>query len=381
MILFVHNTVMWYRQQLFKRLSEQYEVKFVFTHINICKDVYGVEISQEIAGLEGVNYKALKSYFGIAFGVLKEAMGKFDVLVGGSWDSLPEMIETIFYAIISKLRGIPFVLWREEWDWERKTFKEKIVVLLVKFIVRNCDAILVPGTRHKKYFVALGASPEKVFIMPNVSNIIADEMDYATKERLKEELNVGTKKVVLYVGRLVKQKGIKYLITAFAKLRNEGEDIVLIIEGRGECWGELELLVKNLNIEESVYFMGYVKNNRLGPYYLLCDVCVVPSITYGTADAYALVVNEAMYFGKPVIATDAVGAAFDMVKEGVNGFMVPEKDSDALQEAMMKILSDPELEQRMGEESKRIIEEGFRYEHMVKGFGKAIEYVTKGARK
>jgi hypothetical protein len=53
-ILFVHNTAMWYRRPFFKRLSENYDVKFVFTHIQVCKDVYGMKISEEIEGLEGV---------------------------------------------------------------------------------------------------------------------------------------------------------------------------------------------------------------------------------------------------------------------------------------------------------------------------------------
>lgn len=156
----------------------------------------------------------------------------------------------------------------------------------------------------------------------------------------------------MYVGRLVKRKGVDYLIKAFAKLKNEINDVVLIIIGRGECRDELELLAKNLNIEDSVYFMGYVEDELLPAYYLLCNICVVPSITYGMADPWVLVVNEAMYFGKPVIATDAVGAAFDMVKDGENGFMVPEKDSEALYEAMKKILSDPELEEKWGKNQK-----------------------------
>lgn len=305
-ILFVHNTTMWYRRPFFKRLSEIYDVKFVFTHIQVCKDIYGADISEQIEGLESVNYKALKNYFGIAFGLIRELSKEdYDVIIGG-------------------------------------------------------------------YLNILSALPDKVFIMPNVSNISVKEGDYINKEKLKKKLKIADKKVVLYVGRLIKRKGVDYLIKAFAKLKNEINDVVLIIIGRGECRDELELLVKNLNIEDSVYFMGYVEDELLPAYYLLCNICVVPSITYGMADPWVLVVNEAMYFGKPVIATDAVGAAFDMIKDGENGFMVPEKDSEALYEAMKKILSDPELEEKMGKESKKIIERKFRYEHMIEGFSKAI---------
>ena len=373
-ILFVHNTAMWYRRPFFKRLNEIYDMKFVFTHIEISNDRYGVELSDKIEGLEGVNYNVLKNSFGgIIFKLIKELLkDNCDIIV----DSLGS-VEALFSFIIAKLRGKPIIFWSEVWDWEkRKTLRRKLFLPLSKFIIAHSDAFLVPGTRHKKYFVSLGASPDKVFIMPNVSNISVKEGDYGRKEKLKEELGIGTKKVILYIGRLRKRKGVEYLVKAFAKLRNEMEDIVLIIIGRGECRDELELLAKNLNIKDSVYFMGYAEDELLPAYYLLCDVCVVPSITHGMGDPWVFIVNEAMYFGKPVIATDAVGAAFDMIEDGVNGFMVPEKDSDALYGAIKKIISDPELEKQMGDESKRIIEGGFRYKHMVEGFRKAVEYVS-----
>jgi len=368
-ILFVHNTAMWYRRPFFKRLSEIYNVRFIFTDIQESKEVYGVELSENIEGLEGVRYKALKNYFGVAFGILKELGGDYEVLI----KTLEPNIETIFCLIISKLRRKTIILWTETWGWQDGSIKRKIYSLYCKSILPFCDAILVPGSIHKEYVISLGALSNRIFIMPNVSNISVKEEDYINKEILKEKLKIEDKKVVLYVGRLIKRKGVEYLIKAFAKLKNERNNIVLILIGRGECGDELELLSKNLDIGDSVYFMGYVEDELLPAYYLLCDVCVVPSITYGIADPWVFIVNETMYFGKPVIATDAVGAAFDIIKDGVNGFMVPEKDSDALYEAMKKIISDPELEERMGEESKRIIEEGFRYEHMIDGFRKAVE--------
>lgn len=378
-ILFIHNTAMWYRIPFFKRLSEIYDVKYVFTHIKISKNQYGVELADEIKGLEEVNYKVLKNYFGIAFGLIRELLkADYEVIV----DSLGSIIEQMFSFTIAKLRRKPIIFWSEAWDWKKKkTLRSRLFLHLFNFIISYSDAILVPGTRHKEYFISLGVLPNRVFIMPNVSNISVKEEDYKNKEKIKSQLNIRNKKIVLYIGRLRKQKGVEYLINAFADLRNEREDIVLIIIGRGECRDELEMLSKNLLIGDSVYFIGFVENELLSPYYLFCDVCVVPSITYGQADACPLVVNEAMYFGNPVIATDAVGAAFDMVKDGKNGFMVPEKDSNALYSAMKRILSDSGLEKRMGEESKKIIEGGYRYEHMVDGFEKAVKFVLERKKK
>ena len=378
-ILFVHNTLMWYTKPFFVRLSEICNVKFIFTHMQLGKRIYGVETLEENEGFEGVKYKVLKRYFnnispsGIPLGLIKDLyQGRYDIVVASLGS-----IEMLLCFLAAKLRGKPIILFSEVWGWNRKgaSLREKIFTPLTKFIVSHADAFLVPGTIHKEYCVSLGASPEKVFIMPNVSNLTIKEEDYENKEKLKKKLNVETKRAVLYVGRLVKQKGVEYLVKAFAKLKRGRDDIVLVIVGGGESRNGLELLSKNLNIENSVYLIGFVENINVAPYYLLSDVCVVPSINYGQADCWGYVVNEAMCCGKPVIATDAVGAAFSLIRNGENGFIVPEKDVNALYVALKKIIFDSDLQMKMGMKSKKIIEEGFRYKNMVDGFRKAVEYV------
>ena len=109
-------------------------------------------------------------------------------------------------------------------------------------------------------------------------------------------------------------------------------------------------------------------------YYKISNLCVIPSITCEMGDRWVFVVNEAMSFGKPVIATNAVGAAFDMIENGKNGFIVPEKDSKALYKSIKKILS-TYLKKTMGNRSKEIIEEKFRYENMIDGFKMSVDYV------
>lgn len=376
-ILYLQDTAMWYRKPFFKKLSEIYNIKFIFTRMQYIINMYGIETSEEIDGFEGVKYKVLKNYSNIRY--VDVAFGLLNDLLNGHYDIIVDMygsVDMLYCFIVAKLRRKPIILCSDIWGWKkRRSLKETLILPLYKFIVYYSDAILVPGIKQKEYYISLGASSDKVFIMPNVSSLVVNEEDYENKEKLKEKLNIGTKQVILYVGRLVKQKGVEYLIKAFAKLREERDDIVLIIVGRGECKDELLLLSKNPNIENHIYFMGFIENVSLSPYYLLCNVFVMPSITYDQADCWGYVVNEAMHCGKPVIATDAVGAAFDMIKDGENGFKVPEKDVNALYEALKKILSDSDLEKKMGIKSKKIIEEGFGYNDMVEGFGKAVEYV------
>jgi len=152
--------------------------------------------------------------------------------------------------------------------------------------------------------------------------------------------------------------------------------VELFILGDGECRDELENISQKLDLENEVHFMGNIDNDLLGAYYMLSNVFVLPSITTYYADACPLVVNEAMYFGKPVVTSEAVGTTF-MIEEGVNGYVVKERNPDALFKAMYRILSDDHLERKMGEASKKVIEKGFTYQNMMDGFNQALRYVEK----
>jgi len=378
-ILFMHNTAMWYRWPFFRELSKIYDIKFIFTHMNTCENIYNLDISKSLDGIKTLNYKLLKNYLnflkphGIAFRVINEAMGDYDIFVGGSWDTLAEIIETTFCFIIARLRKKPIILWSETWKLE--STKAKLIKPFIAYVVAHSDSIVVPGSKHKDYMISLGGLSDKIFIMPNVSNISVKVNDFEKKEIIQKELNLKSKKVILYVGRLIKRKGVNYLIEAFYRLRMERDDVVLIIIGQGECRKELERISKTLGIDNSIFFRGYIEDDLLSSYYLICDICVVPSVSIILGDPWVFVVNEAMYFGKPVIASDAVGSAFDMIYNGVNGFIVPEKDSEALYIAMNKILSDSKLKTAMGNASAKIIRENFKYDNMVDGFRKAVTYV------
>ncbi|KAF5070938.1 D-inositol-3-phosphate glycosyltransferase [anaerobic digester metagenome] len=390
-IVFIHNTAMWYRRPFFSLLSEIYPIKFVFTHLDVSKEIYDVEIDDKIDGMKNVDYIILKNYLSIAFGVIKESLGDYDIIVGGSWDSLPEIIETTLYFVIAKLRKKKFVLWTEDWNWNIKTTKRKLVKFFARIIVKNSDAIILPGTKQKECVMYLGASPSKVFLMPNASNISQTPTESPDKiVKLKSSPNmVNTsnlrdqypsfkdKKIVLFVGRLVKQKGVDYLLNAFSTLKKGMNDVVLVIIGKGDYEKKLKKMAEDLQIEKDVCFQGHVDNDLLKNYYGPSDLCVVPSITHEMVDAWAFVVNEAMYYENPVIASDAVGSAFDMIKNGENGFIVPEKDSKALYNAMKVILSNDEMREKMGKRSKEIVETGFSYKNMVEGFQNAINFVKK----
>lgn len=383
-ILFIHNKAMWYRIPFFNELSKEYETNFIFTN------------ETKVENLES-RYQILRRYgvypFSVAFGLIPQLIREnYDIVVFPPPDSPGELIDNIICVFIAKLTKKPYMIWSERWKWkhnERNIFKRFYHLaegIVIRYLCKNARACVTSGgTKQKEYFLSFGVSTNKVFIIPYVSQNLSKNNSLETIERVKRTLNITNKKVILYVGRLIRRKGVNYLIHAFGKLRNERDDICLLIIGGKGYYGrtdkhsftieELKNLSKNcgLEIETDIYFLGDVPNENLPPYYQLCNVFVLPAVTFGIAEPWGLVLNEAMQFGKPVIATDAVGAAYDLIQNGINGFMIQQKDVDALYEAMKKILTDPELERKMGEASKRIIDGAFTYAHMVEGFDKAIE--------
>ena len=177
------------------------------------------------------------------------------------------------------------------------------------------------------------------------------------------------------MGRLEISKGIEYLIKAFASLPQN--DHVLVIAGDGSLKNYLENLAIELGIQHQVRFTGYISIDQSIVFYSIAYVSVLPSVsTPNGKEPWGLVVNEALNQGLPVIASDAVGAAAGgLIKDGENGFIVPERDYNALEKALEKILSNPALREGMSENARRIILT-WNNENMVHGFRQAIQYVT-----
>lgn len=350
-LVFVTNYCSHYRLPVFEMLSGKYEMNFIFTED-------GKKLGWDNYG--SLNYALCRSKFRL---MLKALRGQYDIYITNFpiWTSLFE-----FFAV--KLRRRKLIFWCEEWH-QPKTLTRKIATPILKFMTKRCHATVVCGLPQKAHMLDYGAKQDKIFLAPNASLV---EISYDAP-KVRRESN--DKKVILYLGRLTRYKGADYLIKAFAKIEKERNDVVLLIRGDGDFRAELERLCRQLSLR-NVRFLGAVALQDRAYYYQMCNVFVLPSIWQPDyCEAWGLTLNEAMQFGKPVIATDAVGGAFDLIEDGVNGFMVKNADVDALYEAIERIISDAELERRMGLESKRIIAAGFTYEHMMKGFEGAIKSV------
>jgi len=222
-----------------------------------------------------------------------------------------------------------------------------------RWFVKNCTGYIVPGKASYEYLLSLGAAVEKIWVAPN-----AVDNDYfsqtcnkyiETKETFKESKGY-PKTLILYVGRLIDRKGIFVLLKAFQILSQEQSDLGLLLIGSGEGKKQYKDFCKTNNIK-NVFFEGFVHQEELPAYYAMADVFVLPSYS----EPWGLVLNEAMACKLPVISSNIVGAAEDLIINGKNGYIFNVGDIHKLVNCLEDILSDEQKRTGMGQMSLNII--------------------------
>jgi glycosyltransferase involved in cell wall biosynthesis len=238
--------------------------------------------------------------------------------------------------------------------------------LLKRFFIRGAAAGLPAGTLAREYLVVHGGPVERMFPLPNACDVerFARESagGSARQGELRAQLNLGPGPVVLYVGRLAPVKGLETLLKAFAEVRRRcpltpSALPQLLLVGEGEQRGELEALTAALGLGSDaegegggIRFAGSQQWKELPRFYGLADLFVLPS----TFEPWGAVVHEAMACGLPVVVSDRVGCAPDLVRPAENGWIVPAGDVDALTRALRQALSDDERLASMGAASARL---------------------------
>jgi glycosyltransferase involved in cell wall biosynthesis len=227
-----------------------------------------------------------------------------------------------------------------------------LVESLKKIFFGRCDAFVVPGKSALDYLEQMGVPAESIFIARNAVDInLFSEIgrkSRAEAARARTQMALPAR-YFLFVGRLVREKGVLDLLAAYRQLpANLREQIGLVFAGDGPLRAELELLARDV-YPGMIHFAGFVDRNDLALYYGLAECLVFPTYT----DTWGLVVNEAMACGLPVICTNVAGCAAELVQS--NGRVVDPGSDSQLSQAMIEIACDPALREGMSAESETMI--------------------------
>lgn len=214
------------------------------------------------------------------------------------------------------------------------------------------DGFLAIGSLNAAFYSHHGVREDDIYLVPYaVDNefFARAAMEAAqARESLRVELGMEPNSpVILFASRMTAAKGPDVLLDSFLGLDVTPAPYLIFI-GDGDQRAALESAAEG---HERIRFLGFRNQTELPRYYDLCDVLVLPS----RWEPWGLVINEAMNAGKPIVTTHSVGAAPDLVHEGINGSVLEAGDSSALRAALRKLCSDPSLARQQGRESLRII--------------------------
>lgn len=213
---------------------------------------------------------------------------------------------------------------------------------VIKFILKRSDYVFVVSDSLKENVLKLGIEGLENKLAVTYNTVDVERFRPDQKSTFKEEMNINPQKpVVLFVGNLVWQKGIEYLIMAKEFL---DEDAEIVIVGDGPLFEELKAIVEFEKIK-GIIFTG--ARNDIENIMPAADIFVLPSLSEGRPT----VILEAMASGLPVVATN-VGGIPEIVTEET-GILVNPEDSVGLAEAVNKILQDKELKEKMNEAARK----------------------------
>lgn len=220
--------------------------------------------------------------------------------------------------------------------------------------IKNAAGFLTIGENNSGYYSLFGGKADKYFLAPWEIDYAAIDDYYtqavANRNEIRKKLGIDENTfAVCCVSRLIMRKGYATLIPAVAELSKKGVDAKLFLAGSGADENQIKDIVADCGI--SVEMPGNLDRREVAELMVASDVFVLVS----THEPWGLVVNEAALCGLPIITSDCVGAAEDMVKQDVNGWAIPSNDIKALVEKLLILANDSELRSQMSAASREII--------------------------
>lgn len=288
-------------------------------------------------------------------------------------EGAPGIISNLWLFLWCRLRRIPLVAWVCGYEEDRNALQKIIRSIYLKMYWRIFDAFIAYSSSAADYLKSFGLLPERVFIAQNTVDTTSMGRRWSQVISLAKTWRISHINpddiVFLYVGRMIKGKNVTLLVDAFGNLDPEKASLVLV--GNGPEREKVENAISRLSPKHKgkIFVLGEVVEN-VDMYFAACDVFVLPGLG-------GLAINQAMFWGKPVICTQADGTEQDLVIEGETGFNLgKEADSSQLYMAMARFCQDTELYKTMGKAAKEHIAKIALSEHMVSGFERAILYAT-----
>jgi len=299
--------------------------------------------------------------------------GHFDLVVVGGWSLMATQLAIAW----CRTHRVPYALMSDNHLHEpRPGWVRAVKRVVLPRLVPQAAAWLVPGSLARDHIVRYGARPDRTVVFPLTVDVdalaaLADELRPRRGE-LRSRLGIeGDAVAILQVGRLIELKAPDDLVRAIAGARSETAlPLTLVLVGDGPEEQRLRVLARDLEVP--TVFAGMLAADDLVAAYVAADAFALVS----RRETWGVVVNEAMASGLPLVLSDRVGAAGDLLEPGANGELVPAGDVAAQGVALAKLAADPELRNAYGRRSRELVS-GWGYEPSVDAFVKLAQEIVR----
>ena len=280
--------------------------------------------------------------------------GKFDVIHAHDWlvayaaKTLKEsygipLVSTIHATEAGRNSGIhnPEQKYVNDTEW-MLTYESSEVIVNSKFMKNDLQRLF-------------GLPYEKINVVPNginttVYNGLEKDYDFRRKYAMDNE------KIILFMGRLVYEKGVQHLISAMPKILEGYQDAKLIIAGKGGMTEQLKAQVEAMGLGDKVYFTGYLNAKQVSKMYKCADISVFPS----TYEPFGIVALEAMLAGVPTVVSD-VGGLNEIVEHRVDGMKSYAGNPNSLADSILELLLNPELCDKVTKKAKQKVKNEYNW--------------------
>jgi len=315
----------------------------------------------KVVGTEGIRISSynLISLIKMIFYVWKTVQGSDGVLTS----TQAPLHSKVAFACAKVLKKKIFIKTEQWTDLENPSPLMKLYKKIDFSLMRNCTMLFPHGIQQLQFAASKGVGRNMMRSMPILSDDLRQlEVD---KLALKEELGIAGQKVLLYFGRIIRRKGLKELLLACIRIKDVLDNTKVLVCGgadrhfpnfsasasyEGEC-----RTLADAELTGKVVFTGPIASSDKHNYFRLADLFVHPHGRI-SSEGWGLVVNEAASMALPIIVSDRVGSAPDLVVNGENGYIVRAGDIDELSRRIKELITDDDKRKRLAARSRFLFE-------------------------
>jgi glycosyltransferase involved in cell wall biosynthesis len=239
--------------------------------------------------------------------------------------------------------------------------RSRLFRMLERGLARSSTALVAVSPEVRDDLVALGVAPREKFTVIRLGVELEQRVAFTDETRTHARRMLGVPRdrfIVGWIGRMTAVKRADDILLAFKRLRDGGTDACLCLVGDGPDREEVEELAHDLGVVRDCLFLGY--QHDVAPFYAAFDALVLPSANEGTPVSAI----EALAAGRPVVAT-RVGGVPDVVRDGVDGFLVEPGDVAGLADRLAQLAADPERAREMGDAGRTRVRDRYSVERLV----------------